>query len=67
MLHVNGFGQEVISAKAHGLHGLIHAAEAGGDDDGNRQPAFLHFLDDLHAAQPGHFQIGDNNAVVVFN
>ncbi len=35
---------------------------SGGDDDRHRQPLLLHFLDELHAVQMGHLQVGQDQA-----
>ena len=41
MVDVDRLGQKVVGAQADRLHRLVDAAVAGGDDDGDRQPALL--------------------------
>ena len=37
----------------------------GGHDNGNRQAAPLHLLDQLHPVHPWHAQVGNDNAIVI--
>ena len=47
------------------LHRLVDAAEAGHDDDRHRQLPLLDALDQLHAVEVRHLQVGEHDAVAV--
>ena len=63
MLRIRRLGQEVIGAHPHGLNGLVNAAMTCCHDDRYRKPSRLNLLDQLHAVQLGHSQIGDHDAI----
>ncbi len=63
MLRVGGLGEEVVGAQPHRLDRLGDAAMTGRDDHGHRQPALLDFLDQFHAAETRHAQVGDDQAI----
>ena len=63
VLGVGGFGEKVVGAQPHGLDGVVDAAVAGGDDDGHGEAPVLDLLDQLHAIELGHPQVGDDDAV----
>ena len=67
MLGVGRLGQEVISTHAHGLNGFVNTAVACGHNDRYREPASLHLLDQFHAVEFGHSEVGDHDAVGTLN
>jgi hypothetical protein len=66
-LDVEGLGEEVVGPQAHGPHRLLDAAGAGEDDHRHRQPPLPHHLEQLHAADAGQAQVGQDQAVGVLD
>jgi hypothetical protein len=63
MLRVGGLGEEFVGAKLHGLDRFLDAAAARGHDHGHVKPSLLHRLDQFHAVEARHLQIGNDEAV----
>ncbi len=66
VVDVDGFGQEIISSQPHGLDCLVNAAKTGHDNHGYGQLPPPDLLDQLHAVELRHLQVGEKDAVVVF-
>ena len=57
--------EEVVGAHAHGQHRLVDAAEGAHDNYGNGELPFLDALEQAHAVEVRHLQIGEQDAVAV--
>ncbi len=66
IIQVDRFEQEVIGPEPNRFHRFVNAGVAGHDDDRHRQAALLNGPDEIHPVQPGHAQVGKDNAVVAF-
>ena len=63
MIDIDRLGQEIVGAQPDRLHHLVDAGIPGGDDHRHGQVPLHHLANQVHPVQPGHAQIGDDQAV----
>ena len=57
---LEGLGDVVGGASAHGIHGGSHAAEGGHEHHGQVVIEGTDLAEQVHTRHPGHAQIGDD-------
>lgn len=58
------FGDEILSAAFHGIHGIFHRAEGRDEDDHRLRPKPLHLRQNIEAATARKLQISNNQVTI---